>query len=50
MQIPQYANIRLAAGTKTTVNIHDIAPHHESIDQSDDRISVGHLNDENSIA
>ena len=46
---PQYAHIRLASGTETTVDIRDIAPHHESIDQSrDNRISVGHLNDENS--
>ena len=31
------------------MNIRDIAPHHESIDQSrDKRISAGHLNDENS--
>ena len=46
---PHYAHIRLASGTETTVNIRDIAPHHESIDQSrDNRISVCHLNDENS--
>ena len=45
---PQYGHIRLASGTEITVNIRDIAPHHKPIDQShDNRINVGHLNDEN---